>query len=832
MAKKKGPAAAADGVDLATFREQTFCVIGKFAGWQIDEQIKKLVALRGGKVVKGVDARLNYLVIGRTGFAAAKKQAEKLNSQGQAQIQIIDEAAFFPLVAPTRDEAIALLTGGPKAISVLDRMLTPCREYLPDLTGADLRKLHIPDDNSFTELDQLTLNGADLRGAHLAGVDLGSLVGANLDKAHFQQCVAESFDNGTIRKAFCRAAEFREVSGADFSHSDLSHAKIGEGTGAKFVRSMLVDADLEHSKLKQADFTNACLTGADFTDSECLNAKFSQADLRGATLTRAVLRQADFSGADLREADLTAADLRGATFRGAKLAGACLQLAQVDASALDEAKDMSSRTVDLRSRVGPNLSELQQIGQKAGNLTVDVIFREEKRETRIQVRTWPDWTNATWNEWSEVEKGDKFQSRYNRSLASVMISLAHRFRNAAFEFDALTVKSTKSKVSGKALRQIVLEAWCEACGIPVPDDRAAKSQKQSRQAHLNAVREELLKLLRNGKAGVARWNDLSDGERAQAGPFREVDLSRAKLSGVVLRDLDFRKALFSKANLSKLSCWNADFRETSLTDARLDGADAQYTKFQNACLDGASCKGAKLSNSNFGLANLRNANLTKANLQRANLRGADLTDAILDGANLEGATYDEATRWPAGFTDFSNLKWAGQGPNPALAQAKQQRAAGGPIDLPTFLKRLEEEVDPARLQKALSMLKADRFRLFADVQPDSVVGVVKSQTDPDLVYSCRLASDGTFACCTQNLNICGGLRGALCKHLLVLLIGLTRAEQLDPATVDQWIAASRLQKPLLQKELMSETFLRYKGAEAGEIDWRPTETIPEDYYAV
>jgi hypothetical protein len=30
---------------------------------------------------------------------------------------------------------------------------------------------------------------------------------------------------------------------------------------------------------------------------------------------------------------------------------------------------------------------------------------------------------------------------------------------------------------------------------------------------------------------------------------------------------------------------------------------------------------------------------------------------------------------------------------------------------------------------------------------------------------------------------------------------------------------------------MSTTFLRYKGAEAGEIDWRPTETMPEDYYA-
>ena len=33
-------------------------------------------------------------------------------------------------------------------------------------------------------------------------------------------------------------------------------------------------------------------------------------------------------------------------------------------------------------------------------------------------------------------------------------------------------------------------------------------------------------------------------------------------------------------------------------------------------------------------------------------------------------------------------------------------------------------------------------------------------------------------------------------------------------------------------ELCAATFVRYKGAEAGELDWRPTETIPEDFCAV
>ena len=53
----------------------------------------------------------------------------------------------------------------------------------------------------------------------------------------------------------------------------------------------------------------------------------------------------------------------------------------------------------------------------------------------------------------------------------------------------------------------------------------------------------------------------------------------------------------------------------------------------------------------------------------------------------------------------------------------------------------------------------------------------------------------------------------------------------DKKTVNGWVAASKLQKPQLDKDQMSEVFLKYKGAEAGEIDWRPTETVPEDYYA-
>lgn len=155
-----------------------------------------------------------------------------------------------------------------------------------------------------------------------------------------------------------------------------------------------------------------------------------------------------------------------------------------------------------------------------------------------------------------------------------------------------------------------------------------------------------------------------------------------------------------------------------------------------------------------------------------------------------------------------------------------------PIDLPGFIRQLTAGTDPSRMAKVTKMLRAERFQLFSAVTDDHVTGVVKSQTDPGLVYACRLGTSGEFFCCTQNLMHCGGLRGALCKHILVLAIGLAQSGELDPARASAWATASKQHKPALDRDAATATFVRYKGAEAGEVDWRPTETIPEDYYAL
>ncbi len=121
------------------------------------------------------------------------------------------------------------------------------------------------------------------------------------------------------------------------------------------------------------------------------------------------------------------------------------------------------------------------------------------------------------------------------------------------------------------------------------------------------------------------------------------------------------------------------------------------------------------------------------------------------------------------------------------------------------------------------------------MENDQVLGVVKSQNDDDpaAVYSCQLTSTGHYDCYSPKLPVCGGMRyGGPCKHLLVLIIGLVRSGELDATTADWWISQTKKTHRRTDEESLYETLLQYKGAQAGEIDWRPTETVPEDYYAL
>jgi hypothetical protein len=162
--------------------------------------------------------------------------------------------------------------------------------------------------------------------------------------------------------------------------------------------------------------------------------------------------------------------------------------------------------------------------------------------------------------------------------------------------------------------------------------------------------------------------------------------------------------------------------------------------------------------------------------------------------------------------------------------------AAADVDLPNLFTWLGSVTDTPRMEKTKKMLQADSFKLFVEVDERELVGVVRSQREIDLFYSCHLKSDGHFCCVNQNLELCMGMNGYPCKHLMTLILGLATAKRLSPNTIRAWVghavtlpARSRVS---MDEELLSTTFIKYKGVQAGSLDWRPTETIPEDYYAL
>jgi hypothetical protein len=146
--------------------------------------------------------------------------------------------------------------------------------------------------------------------------------------------------------------------------------------------------------------------------------------------------------------------------------------------------------------------------------------------------------------------------------------------------------------------------------------------------------------------------------------------------------------------------------------------------------------------------------------------------------------------------------------------------------------------DPAlvpKMQKAILMFKKERNLLYID--SDAVAGtlkaVIKSQSHPDeLEYAVSLNKDGTFFCTTQNLRPCGGLRGQICKHLILSLVALVKSGAMTGRDLAGWVKETIANRPLLNKDEATQIFLKYKNALSGAVDWRPVEILPEDFMAL
>jgi|AGTN01.3.fsa_nt_gi Uncharacterized low-complexity proteins len=416
------------------------------------------------------------------------------------------------------------------------------------------------------------------------------------------------------------------------------------------------------------------------------------------------------------------------------------------------------------------------------------------------------------------------------TFSEAMLHLSTGLPEATLIVESIKAKSTNSELKGAPLKQAAVAAWCEAFGIAIPSAKELKASKASNKNITDENRKKLTDQLRSGESGIKAWNSLSLSERTAH------DLNNLDLSGADLTNLDLSRKEFTGANFSSADFSGADFTRVVLKKCNFENATIQDANFERAIVVECNFTNADFNKTDakgawFSKSKLNNAHFKKTDLERANFEGTDMTGCNFTDCNFKDAPFDRHTIFPENFDEWDEMIFNGSGIDPRKLKGFNESHSTAELDFDKFFERLKQGLDKDRIKKSVSMLKKEKFQLFFEVTDNSVTGVVKSQTDPDLAYSCRLTSDGNFSCCTQNLFPCGGLRGALCKHILVLVLGLTRAGELDPNKADLWARASALQQPKLDKDIMSQTFLRFKGAEAGEVDWRPTATTPEDFYA-
>jgi uncharacterized protein YjbI with pentapeptide repeats len=806
--------------------EETATIPLRFAGKRVviadsrqvmRDDLETFLRAEGAEIVASVTPETDIVVQHRDKPSTHEKRADELNKSGKAKISVVREEDLRLSIAPTRDETLAMLRGDDDARRRWTRLM-PMRGHEIDLSGEsfadrDLRGLF---GLRSTKLDNANLQRTDLGYSELPAMRGTKLDGARIPHGGGGSSRITAIDC-SMRGIQIETRRLIDVSGSDLTGATLKGLLAGKG--GRFIKTILRDAKLAEIRADESDFTGADLAGADLPraylrGSKAPGACFARANLAGADLSAMDLTGADLSGADLTGASLVRANLTGAKVDGANFKDAAVAGATFDG--VDMTKANAFAPPANSSTAGPCIQKLESIlpGVKKLESTIRVDLPEGYVVVTISSYGINSPSAHAFYRWQPESIPGAIRDNGNApTLAGAFAAVGGRWLQGRIRPDTLKVTSQGSPIAGKALKDLFLGAWREALGADAAEaaDAAAGKTAPTGKERAAALLDEL-----RGPDGVSKWNARNRAERTPEGGFRGADLTNAVLARADLRDLDFQKAKFDGAVLDR-----ADLR-----DCKLAGAS-----FAGASLDGANLRGAALRGATF-----RGARLGTASFLEVDLRSVDFTDAQLADAQLRRATFDETTILPAGFAPPPDMIWKGKSADPrvtaAPATAPGAAIAYPKMDADAFMKSLAARTDKGRMAAALAMLKADRFKLFVEVTDDRLCGIVKSQSDDKLVYAGAIAADGAYACCTQNLNPCGGLRGAPCKHLLVLAIGLATSGGIDPGRADAWITAGRGRMPSLDKDAMARILLRYKGAESGEVDWRPMETVPEDYYAM
>ena len=828
-------------------KDQKVFIEGKFTNYPTAAELTKWLKKAGATIARKLNADVDLLIVDDNQPNKAASAAKRLIAEG-ADIKIVENLRDL-VVLPETDHA-ALITD---AESMRRFQITTNHPWLirhdRTINGQTFRETISGRSGSRLDLQQFLFDKCKFNGTEISYVDFGPFA-ESLSRCRLQDVSCQDVQFGyaveTQFKSFiAREIEFnilqdcnfwdatlhdvsiKRLSGCKLTNCELSYSRRARGpsfVNSHFERCVLANMTVGYAYFNETEFTNVTFRNCDFGRATFSAGKLNECifeNCRGSSLTidaACVVKNAKFNDCEFSFVDVEEQHKQQMT--GLDAGPDLKPLAEYPlvhelASAVIASTKLNF-TVEGKNASGGKVT--LQMDRPWWHVTHVQYTSNDRTETLAIQHANPGKTPTRGN----ISSHDEAMTTILRVLSASRVS----------ELDTATITSKTSKcpLKPKELRRLIIDAVYEVIGTEAPDEREIAAEQKRKKAAATSLKKNVLAELQS--ANVKAFNRRTKAVRQQASPFREKNLSGLKLAGVNFSDLDLMDCDLSRADLSEANLQNAvlrgvNFSGADLTSAKMKGADLRRSNLTGAKLTGVSLQGAILGNALLDGTIFENVNFGINH----NLCGVDLSKAVLTNSPLNSCVYNRKTEFPADLTtaDLMKMRWADEGVPPH--ERRQNEKVDEPINFEQFMKRLNDITDSSRLKKVTKMLKAESFQLFSEVSESCVSGVVKSQTDKDLVYSCRLDSDGRFTCCTQNLRQCGGLRGALCKHILVLVVGLTKSEELDPTAVDEWVNASRMRSPELDKDAMSEILLRYKGAEAGEIDWRPTETVPEDFFS-
>jgi uncharacterized protein YjbI with pentapeptide repeats len=758
--------------------------------------LRRWIEGRGGVVVWDVDASLDYLILAESRRAAPGKSAaeRKVAKLSGANIITLYENDVPVLLLPSREEALAVLAAGQTSHDSWADMLPPEKSAMQiDLRGADLSGLH---------LTNFWLRNCDLAGVRLDGTILDKSVIEHPKNVDFRKIRLSAWMIVEAPERCCFVGmALNWITINDSVACDFSEANFGgESRDSWRTTDLMAErANFQQVDMRWAKLSGARLAGANFREAALSGTVFDSADLREAICEGANLR-----GASFRNADLSHANFRNANLGDADLAGARVTGADFTSANLRNVKGLpASRTAKVSP--GTHLLRLEVALMEIADWQLHfALALSPSGRADVELERCQQWKHGYLSQ--TLNRENYMAGSFASNVVDALPRLAREHTGAVPLLH--TVRVTPESLAPQ-LGALPLLGLGEVFGLSIATEQQALAVRDAEQERAAQARRDLIEGLRQGAAGVERWNHFDERERRALGEFKKIDLSQCRLAGLKLQYVNCAGANFEGADLSQ-----ANLVYTKLRKANLKGADLSEVRANSVLLTGANLDGASLRGGQFSYARFL----------KANLDNADLT-----GANLTRAEYDAGTIFPAGFDPQAAgmILRTPRMKKPTPASPPPQSA-----DFGAFVGKLASVADSGRIRNAVSMLKAEKHQLFAEMSDDRVIGVVRAQSSAQRVYACRLTSAGDFECGTQNLRRCAGLHGAVCKHLLVLTLGLTKAGKLDAGRAFEWLKRAQRQRPSFDKEAMTATFLKYKGAQSGECDWRPTETMPEDYYAL